>query len=200
MSNIRCGSTVLTRTRAAFKFALIVALPFQAAAECYQESVTVNQSRAEIREIADLQKFVKTIDKQQICTVMFRARINNKWYDGRGESQGQLTDSTDQICSQAMQAGRTQILERVAGTAIQSNQTLYCNDFQTPQLRQGLKKFDTFKISELKSVPNSQPFEYKGSVCRHFLESDIDPKTNNLMQWQIVGCVIRNEWTVVDKF
>jgi poly-D-alanine transfer protein DltD len=80
-------------------------LPFQAAAECYQESVTVNQSHAEIREIADLQKFVKTIDKQQICTVIFRARINNKWYDGRGESQGQLTDSTDQICSQAMQAG-----------------------------------------------------------------------------------------------
>lgn len=131
---------------------------------------------------------------------MFRARIDNKWYDGRGESQGQLTDSTDQICSQAMNSGRARILEKVAGVAIQSNQTLYCNDFQTPQLRQGLKKFDTFKISELKPVPNSQPFEYKGSVCRHFLESDIDPKTNNLMQWQIVGCVIRNEWTVIDKF
>lgn len=171
-----------------------------ASAECYQESVTVNQARSDIREIADLQKFVKTVNNQQICTVLFRARIDNKWYDGRGESRGQLTDSTDQICSQAMHSGRTQILEKVAGAAIQSNQTLYCNDFQTPQLRQGLKKFDTFKISELKPVPNAQPFEYKGSVCRHFLESDIDPKTNNLMQWQIVGCVIRDEWTVVDKF
>lgn len=176
-------------------------MPLTAAAECYQEAVTVNQARSEIREIADLQKFVKTVDsRQQICTVMFRARINNKWYDGRGESQGAITDSTDQICSQAMQSGRTKILEKVEGTAVQSNQTLYCNDFQTPQLRKGLKKFDTFKISELKSVPNTQPFEYKGSVCRYFLESDIDSKTNNLMQWQIVGCIIRDEWTVVDKF
>lgn len=171
-----------------------------AAAECYQESATVNQSRATIREIADFQKFVKTANNRQICTVMFRARINNQWYDGRGESQGLLTDSTDQVCSQAMQVGRTQILEKVAGAGIQASQTLYCNDFQTPQLRQGLKKFDTFKISELKPMADSQPFEYKGSVCRYFLESDIDPKTNNLMQWQIVGCVIRDEWTVVDKF
>jgi hypothetical protein len=151
--------------------------------------------------IIDFQKFVKTVDsRQQVCTVMFRARINNKWYDGRGESQGPITDSTDQICSQAMQVGRTKILEKVEGTAVQSSQTLYCNDFQTPQLRKGLKKFDTFKISELKSVPNSQPFEYKGAMCRYFLESDIDTRTNNLMQWQIVGCIIRDEWTVVDKF
>lgn len=179
----------------------MLVLPLTAAAECYQEAVTVNQARSEIREIADLQKFVKTVDsRQQVCTVMFRARINNKWYDGRGESQGPITDSTDQICSQAMQVGRTKILEKVEGTAVQSTQTLYCNDFQTPQLRKGLKKFDTFKISELKSVPNSQPFEYKGAMCRYFLESDIDSKTNNLMQWQIVGCIIRDEWTVVDKF
>lgn len=175
-------------------------LPTFAMAECYQESVTVNQTQSEIREIADHRKFVKTANSQQTCTVMFRARINNRWYDGRGESQGLITDSTDQICSQAMQVGRTRILEKIEGIAVQSSQTLYCNDFETPQLRKGLKKFDTFKISELKPVPNTQPFEYKGSVCRYFLESDIDPRTNNLMQWQIVGCVIRNEWTVVDKF
>jgi len=169
-------------------------------AECYQESVTVNQAQSQIKEVADYQKFVKTVTNQQICTVMFRARINNRWYDARGESQGPMTDSTDQICSQAMQLGRTKILEKVNGTAVQSSQTLYCNDFETPQLRKGLKKYDTFKLSELKPMSNSQPFEYKGTICRNFLESDIDTKTNNLMQWQIVGCVIRDEWTVVDKF
>jgi hypothetical protein len=171
-----------------------------AIADCYQESVTTNQSRTQIREIADLKRFVKTEDSKQICTVMFRARINNKWYDARGESRGPVTDSTDQICAQAMQTGRTQILEKVGGTSVSSSQSLYCNDFETPQLKKGLKKFDTFRISELKPHPDSQTFEYKGSVCRYFLESDIDPKTNNLMQWQIVGCVIRDEWTVVDKF
>ena len=178
----------------------IALLPVVATAECYQEAVTTNNARAEIKEVADFQKFVKTQNNQQVCTVMFRARINNRWYDARGESQGSITDSTDQICAQAMQVGRSKILERVAGSAVQSTQTLYCNDFNTPQLRKGLKKFDTFKVSELKPVPNMEPFEYKGSMCRHFLESDVDPNTNNLMQWQIVGCVIRNEWTVIDKF
>jgi len=175
-------------------------MPTLAIADCYQEAVTVNHSRTQIREITDLQRFVKTADNKQICTVMFRARINNRWYDGRGESQGLITDSTDQICAQAMQTGRTKILEKIDGVAVQSNQTLYCNDFETPQLRKGLKKFDTFRISELKPHPDSRPFEYKGSVCRYFLESDIDSRNNNLVQWQIVGCVIRDEWTVVDKF
>ncbi len=176
-------------------------MPVSAKADCYQESVTINQSRTEIKEIADYQKFVKTLNsKQQVCTVMFRAKINNRWYDARGESQGLLTDSTDQICSQAMQTGRTKILEKIEGTAVQSSQSLYCTDFETPQLRKGLKKFDTFKLSELKPHPDSATFEYKGSTCRYFLESDIDVRTNNLMQWQIVGCVIRDEWTVVDKF
>ena len=180
--------------------AVMTLVPVLAAAECYQESVTSNQAAAQIREIVDLQKFVKTSGNQQSCTVMFRARINNRWHDARGESQGPITDSTDQICAQALHMGRVKILERIAGTAVQSSQTLYCNDFETPQLRKGLKKFDTFKLSELKPHPDSNVFEYQGSTCRYFLESDIDPKTNNLKQWQIVGCVIRNEWTVVDKF
>lgn len=179
---------------------VMVLLPVLAAAECYQEAVTTNNARAEIKEVADFQKFVKTQNNQQVCTVMFRARISNRWYPARGESQGPITDSTDQICAQAMQVGRSKILESVSGSAVQSTQTLYCNDFETPQLRKGLKKFDTFKVSELKTVPNMESFEYKGSTCRHFLESDIDPNTNNLIQWQIVGCVIRNEWTVIDKF
>ena len=180
--------------------AVIGLVPLLAVAECYQEAVTTNNARAEIKEVVDFQKYVKTQNNQQICTVMFRARVGNRWYDARGESQGPITDSTDQICAQAMQVGRSQILERVAGSAVQSTQTLYCNDFNTPQLRKGLKKFDTFRVSELKPMPNAEPFEYKGSTCRHFLESDVDPSTNNLVQWQIVGCVIRNEWTVIDKF
>ena len=180
--------------------ALSVLVPSLSLAECYQESVTVNQAKSEIREIADYQKFVKTVNNQQVCSVIFRAKINNKWYDARGESVGSLSDSTDQICSQALHVGRTTILEKVTGSSIQSSQTLYCNDIETPKIRKGLKKYDTFKLSELKPMPNAQPFEHKGTICRHFLESDMDPKTNNLMQWQIVGCVIRDEWTVVDKF
>lgn len=180
--------------------AIIGLIPILALAECYQESITLGKSLTQIKEITDLQKQVKTVGSQQSCMVMFRAKINNRWYDARGESQGPITDSTDQICAQALHTGRVKILEKIEGTAVQSSQTMYCNDFETPQLRKGLKKFDTFKISELKPIPNSQPFDHKGTICRDFLESDIDPKTNNLIQWQIVGCVIRDEWTVVDKF
>jgi hypothetical protein len=194
-------TNILETTRAAFKLALIFVWPATTWAECYQESVTTNRARTEIREVVDYQKFVSTAGNLQTCTVMFRANINNKWHDARGESQGLVTDSTDQICSQAMQVGRSKILEKIQGTAIQSSQTMYCNDFQTPQLRKGLKKNDTFLVSELKPHPvESKPFEHKGTICRYFLESDINPKTNTLMQWEIMGCLIRNEWTVVDKF
>lgn len=172
-----------------------------ALAECYQESVTVNRAGSEIKEISDYQKFVKMVGpNEQACTVNFRARIGNKWYDARGESRGLATDSTDQVCSQALHIGRIKILEKIEGVSVQTSQTMYCNDFAVPQLRKGLKKFDTFNVSELKPMPNSEQFEYKGSLCRYFLESDIDTRTNNLIQWQIVGCMIRNEWTVVDKF
>jgi hypothetical protein len=194
----RTNSKIHSRTR---KFATLgLLIPLLAFGECYQESVTSSNSKADIREIADLQKLVKSVGNQQVCTILFKAKINNRWHDARGESQGSVTDSTDQICSQALHIGRTRVLEKVVGSSVQSSQSLYCNDFNIPQLKKGLKKFDTFKISELKPVPNAEPFEYKGSVCRYFLESDIDPSTNNLMQWQIVGCVIRNEWTVIDKF
>jgi hypothetical protein len=194
----RTNSKIHSRTRKLAALGLLI--PLLAFGECYQESVTSANAKADIREIADLQKLVKSVGNQQICTILFKAKINNRWHDARGESQGSVNDSTDQICSQALHVGRTRLLEKVAGSSIQSSQSLYCNDFNIPQLKKGLKKFDTFKISELKPLPNSEPFEYKGSVCRYFLESDIDPNTNNLMQWQIVGCVIRNEWTVIDKF
>jgi len=191
---------MLTRRFLQTAVTVIGLIPGVVLADCYQESVTVNNARTEIKQVADYQKFVKTQNNQQICTVMFKAQINNRWYDARGESQGPITDSTDQICAQAMQVGRSKILERVGGSSVQSNQTLYCNDFAIPELKKGLKRFDTFKVSELTPMPNTEPFEYKGSTCMYFLESDLDPNTHNLMQWQIVGCIIRNEWTVVDKF
>jgi hypothetical protein len=100
-----------------------------------------------------------------------------------------------------MQTGRIRILEKVEGMAVNSTQTMWCNDFKTPQIRKGLNKNDTFKISELKPHPaEPNPFEHKGTQCRYFLESDIDSRTNDLKQWEIIGCFIRNEWTVVDKF
>jgi hypothetical protein len=110
-----------------------------------------------------------------------------------------LTGSTSEARVKQVQDLAT-ALEKVEGVAVRSSQTLYCNDFEIPRLKKGLKKYDTFRVSELKPHPNSTPFEYQGAMCAYFLESDIDSKTNNLMQWEIVGCVIRNEWTVVDKF
>jgi hypothetical protein len=44
---------------------IIGLLPILAAAECYQESVTSNQALTQIKEITDLQKFVKTTGNQQ---------------------------------------------------------------------------------------------------------------------------------------
>ena len=40
--------------------AIIGLVPVLAVAECYQEAVTTNNARAEIKEVADFQKFVKS--------------------------------------------------------------------------------------------------------------------------------------------
>lgn len=179
----------------------ILFLPCVVSAECYQESTTLAQSKASIREIADLRKTVtSTGENRQVCTVAFKVLINGKWHDARGESEGHIKDSTDQICSQAMQSGKVSILEKIDGINIRTKQTMYCNDFDNSQIRKGLKKYDTFRISELTPVPNSTQFEHKGAICREFLESDIDSNSNNLVQWHIVGCLIRDQWTIVDKY
>ena len=175
-------------------------LPVIAAADCFTESVTANKSLTEIKETSNLQRSVETKGSQQICTVRFRAKINNKWYDARGESQGLITDSTDQICSQAQNVGRVTILEQVEGISIQSSQTVFCSDFTNPRPKKGLKPLETFKVHELTPYPDAENFKHKGTTCRLFLETDIDPKTNKLMQWIITGCIVRNEWTVVEKF
>jgi hypothetical protein len=180
---------------------IILLLPITAAAECFTESVIASRAGAEIREVAEYEKSVSTLGNKQTCIVRFKAKIGNKWHEARAESQGLITDSTDQVCSQAMQTGRIRILEKVEGFALHSTQTQWCNDFKIPQIRKGLNKNDTFKISELKPHPaEPNPFEHKGTQCRYFLESDIDSRTNDLKQWEIIGCFIRNEWTVVDKF
>jgi hypothetical protein len=181
-------------------FAICTLTCAHSGAECFQESSTVNQSKYNIKEISDYQKFVTTSGNLQACTVVFKAKINNRWHDARAEAHGNISDSTDQLCSQAMHQGQIKILEEVGGTNVQTSQTLYCNDFEIPKLRSGLRKNDKFKLSELKPMPNSQNFQYKGTTCRYFLESDMNMNTNDLMQWQIVGCIIRDEWTVVDKF
>jgi hypothetical protein len=181
-------------------------MPALTQAECAVESVTMNQSNTVIREIADKEDRIEPIDsKRQKCIVTFRALIKGKWELARGESEGLRTDSKDMLCSEAFNTGRIKILEKVDGSKIQSSQSMICSDRLNLESRTGLKLYDKFKVSELKPFPNSVEFQLEGATCREFLESDLNPDTKTkqkqpLIQWIIVGCQIRNEWTVIDKF
>lgn len=177
-------------------------LPLAASAECYMRSATVKDTKQAITRIADIQRSVVPVSKDQFkCVVAFRVEINHVWYTSEGSSVGANADSMDQICSQALDSGRSYILQKVGGATMKSEQEMVCRDDPLPEVK-AVKIGEIVKISELAPHPQKPDFfEYKGAQCRWFVESDFDPVRRDLFQWQGIACLLRKgEWQVVDKF
>jgi hypothetical protein len=182
--------------------AIAMLLPAVASAECYMRSATVKDSKQSITRIADIQRSVVPVSKEQFkCVVAFRAEINHVWHTGEGSSVGANADSIDQICSQALDAGRSYILQKTGGATMKSEQEMVCRDDPLPEVRT-VRIGDVVQISELAPHPQKPNFfDYKGAKCRWFVESDFDPVRRDIFQWQGIVCLLRKgEWQVVDKF
>jgi hypothetical protein len=169
---------------------LIALLPLAAGAECYMRSATVNQLNKSITRIVDVKRSVVPVNQNQFkCNVAFRAEIDHVWHTGEGQSIGANGDSIDQICSQAMDSGRSYLLSKV------------CRDDALPEVKT-VRVGDIVQISELAPHPEKPNFfEYKSTKCRWFVESDFDPVRRDVLQHQGIVCLLRKgEWQVVDKF
>lgn len=181
---------------------LIAMLPIVASAECYMRSATVAQSGKSITRIVDVRQSITPINNNQFkCNVTFRAEIDHVWHTGEGQSIGAVGDSMDQICSQAMQSGRSYLLTKVAGNRTSVEQEMVCRDDPLPEVRT-VRIGDIVQLSELAPHPQKPDFfEYKGARCRWFVESDFDPVRRDVFQHQGIVCLLRKgEWQVVDKF
>ena len=173
-----------------------------ASAECYMRSATVKDIKSSITKIADVKRYVTPVNDTQFkCIVSFRAEINHVWYTAEAHSFGAKTDSIDQICSQAMQAGRSRILQKISGSPMQVEEEMICTDRPDPEVR-AVKIGDIVKLSEVAPHPTKPNiFDYKGTKCRWFVESDFDATKRDIVQNQGIVCLVRKgEWQVIDKF
>lgn len=177
-------------------------LPTVASAECYMRSEAVKDIKSSITRIADVKRQVTTVSDEQFkCIVTFRAEINHVWHTAEAHSFGAKTDSMDQICSQALQVGRSRILQKVNGSTMRVEEEMVCRDDPLPEVKI-VRIGDIVQISELAPHPQKPGiFDYKGAKCRWFVESDFDPVRRDVFQHQGVVCLLRKgEWQVIDKF
>jgi hypothetical protein len=181
---------------------LSLLFPLTVSAECYVRSATLNKSNTPVTRIADIKRHVTPIENNQFrCLVTFRAEINYVWHTAEGMSVGANSDSIDQICSQALDVGRSHILQKVGKSATVSESEMICRDDPIPEVR-STKIGDVVQISELAPHPQKPGFfDYRGAKCRWFVESDVNLQTRDIFQWQGIVCQVRKgDWQVVDKF
>lgn len=170
-------------------------------AECFARSATINQSGKNITRITDVKQFVTPLDNNQFkCNVTFRAEINHVWHTAEGQSIGAAGDSIDQICSQALQTGRSYLITKMGGK-FATEQEMICRDDPLPQVKT-VRIGDIVQLSEVAPHPTKpNMFDYKGTKCRWFVEADFDPVKRDIAQNQGIICLVRKgEWQVIDKF
>lgn len=171
-------------------------------AECYTRSATVSKLTSSIERVADLEKTVLPQGNgKTLCRVNFRAYIDSKWHTAQGEDVGEANDSLDNICSKAMNLGRISILEKVSGTKITANQEMICTDQPMPKDRPTVEVGDIIWESEVQVHPiYKEPFRFRGSICRWFIESR--PSEHNIKLKQGVMCRAPEQkvFKVVDKW
>jgi hypothetical protein len=181
---------------------LIVLLASSAHAECYMRSTTVSQLASSIERTADQQRDIIPQGNGGFkCRISFRALIDNKWHTAFGEEIGDARASLDQTCAKAMNAARVTILESVSGTRVTGNQEMICTDKPIPESRPNVSVGDMVWESEVQPHPvNRNSFNYRGSVCRWFVESKPQMGRVDLNQGIICRSLAEKVWKVVDKW
>ena len=171
-------------------------------AECYTRGTTVSKLRAPIERVTDVQNSILPADNGQFrCRVTFRALIQNKWYTAEGETVGAAGSSMDQACAQAMNVGRANVLESVAGTNITAAQEMICTDQPIPSTRPRVNVGDIIRDSEVQPHPNyRRAFRFRGTACRWFIESRPDVGNVDMMQGIMCATNTQDVWQVVDKW
>ena len=181
---------------------IILALVSTAAnADCYVRSAMSNQTRMSITAIADIDPFVIPISPtDQKCMVNFRAQVNNQWITGYAEATGPKTESEKELCNRAVDQGRVQILSRAGSGNLNVEQSMVCDERPAIRVRT-VRKGEVVRESEVRPHPNfPQPFRYRTSLCRWFIEPEVHPGRDLLQRQGIICQLNDNEWQVVDKW
>lgn len=170
-----------------------------AAAECYVKSSSISEMQDGIEKTDNVQRYPIRLNNDQFrCSVTFNARIKGRWYPVESSSIG--SGSEDSVCTQALNSGSAQILEKVVGTKFTMQQEMVCTDQQL-EPRKTVNVGDLVQESDVTADPawpNARRFR-DGNECLRFVESDLSGP--ELRRSSGVICrVDQNFWRVVDKF
>jgi hypothetical protein len=169
-------------------------------AQCYVRQAMTTQQQASIARITDLQTLaVPVSNTHHKCIVTFRALIDNEWISGEGEKTAPRTVTETELCRQAMNSGRVQVLSRATAKNLTVETNMVCDERPEIQVR-NVRIGDTVRESEVRVHPNfSKTFRYLGAQCRWFIEPTY--RRQDLGQYQGIICLSHgSQWRVVDKW
>ena len=178
----------------------LAVLSTTAQADCYVRSAMTNQTKVSITAIADVEPLVVPISfTQNKCIVTFRAQVNGSWMSAEGSSVGAKSLSEDELCQNAIDSGRVQVLSRTGGGNVAVETNMVCDDRPEIKVR-NVKIGEVVRESEVRPHPNfPKPFRYRTAQCRWFIEPE--PRNSDLLQRQGIICQsFGNEWRVIDKW
>lgn len=177
-----------------------MALAGSVSAQCYVRQAMTTQQQASIARITDVQTLaVPVSNTHHKCIVTFRALIDGEWISGEGEKTAPKTVTEAELCRQAMDSGRVQILSRASAKNLSVETNMVCDERPEIQVR-NVRIGDVVRESEVRVHPNfPKPFRYLGTQCRWFIEPTY--RKQDLGQYQGIICLSHgSQWRVVDKW
>ena len=180
---------------------VVLAMSTTVQAECYVRSAVTNQTSMSITSIADVDPFVVPISAtHQKCIVNFRAQVNGNWITAEGEKTGPKSMTEKELCADAIDSGRIQILSRANGGRMNVEQNMVCTDRPEIKVR-SVRSGEIVRESEVRPHPHfPRPFVYRTAQCKWFIEPEVHPGRDLLQRQGIICQVNGNEWQVVDKW
>ena len=139
-------------------------------------------------------------DGTKYCQVMFRARVDNQWYDAHGSAKWTSDKTIESTCGQAIAQAEQDLISSIGNTRIAQKTVLICDDDE--RFRQ-LEQFPVGTVGDLEQfrLHHDYPreFAYNGARCRWILDTVY--QNSDVKTLQGIICNLNgNKWAIVDKF
>lgn len=181
--------------------AVLTASATAVAQTCVLQQNTVNRTTVTIQERSQISAtVVPTVSGGKKCMVDMRVRIGADWHTTFGEHEWQGNTPRETACAVAVNRAEAAAIQRVAATAVVSENVLICNDRENMNTLRDINPGTVAELAQFRPHPShTGEFWHNGARCRWFVDTVWQQRTVNTMQGII--CQLQDsKWVVVDKF
>ena len=172
-----------------------------AAQTCVLQQNIVNRATVTIQERSQISAtVVPTTDGRRKCMVDMRVRIGQTWHTTFGEFVWNGDTPREAACAAAVKRAEDAAVQRVAATAVVSENVLICNDRDDLNTLRDVNPGTVADLAQFRPHPtHTREFWHNGARCRWFVDSVWQGRDIGTMQGII--CQLQDSnWVVVDKF